>query len=391
MKIITTLLISLLFYLPYKLDAQCKNINEFVLKGQVDFSADKFIYFVWYNADEHRFLDSVKVSNGKFIYKGICDGYLDRFYIKTNPSNKNNNDQVDNVQVPIDNSRMTIHLKIGHFSKYKLIGCKSCNLLNRRIQYYEKKYGNLSEQYYKKYSDSSVKYQVRKKYQKLYLETKKQWQNEIIQWCVKNPSNNLTSLEMLNNFDEIPKDKILDYYNILSKFQKNSFYGQVLNKRIKHEKSIKEMIGTNAPFFCKIGFDDTMVSLEKINKTDYILLDFWATWCPPCRASHPALINLYNKYQSHNFTIIGIAQDDNNKDGWKRAIMQDAINNWYNILDGSNAFLADTSEVLSQLYKIDVIPTKILIGKDGKIIGRYVGDEFKELEKKLKIILNLNK
>ena len=333
--------------------AQVKNKNEFILKGKVNYQSNRFIYFVWYNADEQRFLDSTKVINGTFYYQGISNGYLDRFYVKTNPQEKSNNDYQNNVRMPIDNSVMYVDLRLGQFSKYKLIGCKSCDLLAERIK--NTKNNNHPE-------------------------------NEIIRWCINNPDNNITPLVILSYIDLNESPDIEKYYTGLSEFQKNSFYGQKIKTKITYNIFLTTLIGSTAPNFEKIGYDSSIVNLAMVNKNNYVLLDFWGSWCAPCRASHPDLIRLFKKYHPTNFNIIGIAADGDNTTSWKKAITQDSIYIWQNILTEHGSESKANNNSLLELYHVQVFPTKILIDINGKIIGRYTEDNFDELGKKLKSI-----
>jgi thiol-disulfide isomerase/thioredoxin len=101
-------------------------------------------------------------------------------------------------------------------------------------------------------------------------------------------------------------------------------------------------------------------------KDKYVLLDFWASWCPPCRKSNPHLVELYKKYKSKGLNIIGIAWDDDTQTGWKKAMMKDGLGLWPNILNGSN-----TDNDIGEKYAIHFVPTRILIDPSGKIIGRF--------------------
>ena len=109
-------------------------------------------------------------------------------------------------------------------------------------------------------------------------------------------------------------------------------------------------------------------------KGKYVLLDFWGSWCKPCRASHPHLKELYAKYKDKGFEIIGIAQElaatpEQRRKLWTGAIEQDGLS-WLQVMDNEN--IEKFSAVKE--YGVGAFPTKILLDRDGNIIGRYVGN-----------------
>lgn len=378
-KILLFLLIS------SKINAQIKSLDEFILKGKVNYPSDRYIYFVWYNADEERLLDSAYVSKGEFIYKGICNGYLDRFYIKSIPTNMDNNDSLNNVKIPIDNSEMKLELLVGQFSKFKITGCISCNLIKTLHEKYESFY-YLNDLYQKKLEDSLLKNGERKNVEKLDEQNLNRLQNRIIKWCLKNPSNNLTPFYLYEWCNSIEPTKFEKICNTISEFQKNSFYGLKLKKIISDNYFRSHQKGTTAFSFKRIGYDNLIVNLKEVNFNSYVLLDFWASWCKPCRASHPKIVELYEKYKLKKFKIIGIADDDDNTLNWRNAIKQDSIFIWHHILRGHKSGYKDRIYDLNNNYFIQYLPTKILIDYTGKIIGRYEGEGTLELEKELKEI-----
>lgn len=91
------------------------------------------------------------------------------------------------------------------------------------------------------------------------------------------------------------------------------------------------------------------------------MLDFWASWCKPCRAGNPELIRLYKKYNEKGIEFIGIAGDNGSEDKWKLAIDKDGINIWRHILD----------KKIGDQYAVHSIPLQILIDPNGIIIGRF--------------------
>jgi peroxiredoxin len=110
-----------------------------------------------------------------------------------------------------------------------------------------------------------------------------------------------------------------------------------------------------------------------------VLIDFWASWCVPCRMSNRQLVKLYSKYKSRGFEIFGVSLDENKKD-WVRAIAKDKIG-WTQVID--NRGWQATTAIDWNLYQI---PSSFLINKDGIIIG--VDLEKKDLEKALKDLLD---
>jgi peroxiredoxin len=114
-------------------------------------------------------------------------------------------------------------------------------------------------------------------------------------------------------------------------------------------------------------------------KGKVVLLDFWASWCGPCRASNKDLVKLYSKYKSKGFEILGVSLDDE-KTKWKNAIKQDKIN-WLQVND-NGGWEAKTAAA----WNINSIPTSFLIDKDGRLLAMDL--EGKELEKALKYLID---
>jgi len=133
--------------------------------------------------------------------------------------------------------------------------------------------------------------------------------------------------------------------------------------------------GAKAYVFASQELRGTPLSLSDY-KGKYVLLDFWASWCVPCRKGNPHLLSLYSQYKDKGFEIIGISDDDNNHDAWKKAVEKDSIDVWKHVLrglkwDGKGNF--DRSNDISDNFGIHSLPTKILIDPNGVIIGRYGG------------------
>jgi thiol-disulfide isomerase/thioredoxin len=109
-----------------------------------------------------------------------------------------------------------------------------------------------------------------------------------------------------------------------------------------------------------------------------VLVDFWASWCGPCRGENPNVVKAFNAYKDKNFTVLGVSLDDN-KESWIKAIKADGLN-WYHISD-----LKQWSSAAVGLYGFDGIPYNVLVDPTGKIIAINLrGDA---LEQKLKEVI----
>ncbi|GAB3332683.1 TlpA disulfide reductase family protein [Marivirga atlantica] len=130
----------------------------------------------------------------------------------------------------------------------------------------------------------------------------------------------------------------------------------------------KVSIGVVAPDFSMPTPEGDTVSLSDY-RGGYVLVDFWAAWCKPCRAENPNVVAAYNKYKDQGFEILGVSLDKKRED-WLKAIEQDGLE-WTQVSD-----LKYWQTPVVQEYKISGIPFSLLIGPEGKIVAKNLrGDE----------------
>jgi thiol-disulfide isomerase/thioredoxin len=133
-----------------------------------------------------------------------------------------------------------------------------------------------------------------------------------------------------------------------------------------------------APEISLPGVNDSPVSLSSF-KGKVVLIDFWASWCGPCRASIPSVIKLYDKYKAKGFEVFGVSIDNKKKD-WIKAIAQDKIT--YPQVNDKAGWYSKTAEK----YGVNAIPNTFLLDKTGKIVA--IDLEGEQLENKVKALLN---
>ena len=167
------------------------------------------------------------------------------------------------------------------------------------------------------------------------------------------------------------------YNNYTEEFKDNSYFKNFENKLIKI-KSIS--IGSVAPDIILNDTSGVPISLVSL-RGKYVLLDFWAAWCRPCREENPNIVENYNNYKSYGFDVYQVSLD-RTKEDWIRGIKQDKLP-WINVSD-----LKYYQSEAAELYNVDRIPSAFLLDPDGKIIAKHTDLRGPNLSRKLAEIFN---
>ena len=174
----------------------------------------------------------------------------------------------------------------------------------------------------------------------------------------------LDALEMFTYYSDYAD--IAPLYNSLSEAVKKADAGKAFAERLPKMKAVA--IGAPAPEFAEADTNGNMVSLSSF-RGKYVLVDFWASWCGPCRRENPNVVRTFNMYKGKNFTILGVSLDNSKgKQKWLNAIHKDGLA-WTQVSD-----LQYWKSRVAALYNVRAIPQNFLIDPDGKIIAHNLMD-----------------
>lgn len=369
-----------LLLLPVSVLSQTSE-KEFKIKGELNLIKAVDWIFLKYPANGQLVSDSVILKNGEFKFEGkIAEpvlAYLSAKVIKSSPDEKQ---AFQNLTFFLEPTKIEIIAKDS--LKGALVkGSKGhdyyVQLEKQRLPYIEQLrtlYAQMSRLEKEKNIDSFKIVEQRAE------ELGKEMNETVYGQFVKTNPNSSLSLFALKQYAgwDIDPDKIEPIFKTLPENTRKWPSAELLHDQIETAK--KTAIGKFAMDFTQNDTSGKAVSLSSF-KGKYVLVDFWASWCGPCRQENPNVVKAYNKYKDKNFTILGVSLDrPNAKDRWIKAIHDDGLT-WSHVSD-----LKYWDNEVAKQYAIRAIPQNILIDPQGKIVAKNLNGD--ALDKKLSEFLN---
>ncbi|HWJ26425.1 MAG TPA: TlpA disulfide reductase family protein [Flavisolibacter sp.] len=357
--------------------------KPFTIAGNIKGKTGQYIYFS-YKGNSY---DSSLIENGRFSFKGTLDGPAQAMVMMDR--NARFFDKYAQLYIVPGNMQLTVDY--NNFTDGAMLKGSSVQAEADRLN--QSKASVMAQ--LKPYSDAYNKANNE------YLEAMKAKKDEATLAALKDAATKAKDAmdpyyEQLGEIDKAFMDKYPSSYvtATILRYRISGMQIKEAERRYKQlpseirnsnlGKTIKEDLdglsmgspGAKAYMFSSTELRGAPLSLSEY-KGKYVLLDFWASWCVPCRKSNPHLLSLYSKYKDKGFEIIGISDDDGKPEAWHKAVEKDQIGVWKHILRGLDMDKRLKGEPnpydISQYYGIHSLPTKILIDPNGVIIGRYGG------------------
>ncbi|WP_299381570.1 thioredoxin-like domain-containing protein [uncultured Lacinutrix sp.] len=351
-----------------------KDDNAFLIKGTSFSLENTNIYLFKAEDDSFALVDSTTVSDAKFQFKGLAE--VPSMYRVSEIRNKNKS-----FSILVDASEIHVFLnkRIDHSTSYSTSTVqKEYNDYTSQMTVFKDKgmalyyglKGNFSAENIKKLKQDRLS---------LFAE-----QNSFIETYIKDHSNSYVAVFLVKENIRTYNPKTLRaLYNGLSPdirdldFSK-SIDSLIVEKESKIEKRLPVVVahkveenftGEYRPKAYKISglnpYGET-VSLKSIPKGKVVLVDFWASWCGPCRATNPTLVALHKKYKSQGFEILSVSEDKAEAQ-WLNAIATDGLTWDYHVIDKNKS--------IAFRYGVESIPFKLLIDKNGNIASEKISGQ----------------
>jgi thiol-disulfide isomerase/thioredoxin len=357
-----------LFFLSFLILSSCSNNSDFKLSASSDISDGEMVYLVQYKENIPVLKDSASVVKGNFTFSdSILVPEMHYIFFKNIKGN---------IPVILEPGNINITVYKDSLRSTKINGTKSNDDFKTYIDESSSLINELNN------IQNEINYNIALNDSLLTDDLEKQFINmrkKLTDYefdFMKNKNDSYISALILQrmvferSIDYDKADSIMNTFDESLSLTSPFTAVEKIIENYKLSNTEAPIVGSYAPKFSGPGIDGEVISLDGI-KSKYILIDFWASWCAPCRVENPGLAELLNVYSSDDFSILGVSLDMN-LESWKKAIETDGIQSWVHI---SN--LKYFNDPIAKLYDIskEGIPSSFLLNPERKIIARNIKGE----------------
>ncbi len=339
--------------------AGCTDKKSFKIEGKIEHPAQQEVYLLEADSTSVHVIDSAKLSEQNTFEFKKTTPFANLYKIK-------NGDQEFDLIAENGNS---IDFKTDFANpdhSYTTSGSEDSEKIreyNRISNIYTAKNTKLANEYQEAAAAKGVNQDsVLKKYLPSFEQNMAGLSAEILKFVDQN-KNSLAGFYAAMALDQMKYEKELVAYadDIKGKFKGNP----AVNQFVKHMELVKPVsVGHQAPDFSIPGIDGKTIKLADY-KGKYVMLDFWASWCVPCRKENPNVVKLYQQYHPKGLEIIGISLDEK-KDAWQKAVNDDRL------VWAHGSELQNFNGPTVQKYQVQAIPSNFVLDPAGKIIAKNV-------------------
>lgn len=353
--------------------------RPFILHGAISGIDSGIVTLSYINCIGVQKIDTQHLKRGVFDFKGNVSEPT--WAMLRGSVSSSAIDEPNATRIIIEPRKMTISLKNNEFKNSEITGSKTqteYDLLNSKLKSISRQEDSLVKKI-KYFSDLPTLDSVSKTHILSKLEMDRDSIIDMklsvyVDFISSHPNSYLSSyflFYLINSRFRYPAKNARILFSRLNPNIKKSSYGKEIEKRLASTENYP------AAQFIATDINGNTVNLSSF-KGRYVLLDFWASWCIPCRKNTPHLLKIYSQYHQFGLDVIAIANDDKSKDAWSKAIRDDKTGVFYHILQG-----VGSKNDIGKKYGIYPIPVKILIDQAGFVILRIEGDNDDLLDKKL--------
>jgi peroxiredoxin len=345
-----------------------KKTDGYTIDGTVTGVSEGWVFLKKREEGKMLTADSVQIKEGKFAFAGKVD-LPTVYYLKLQ-------DTDGAFAFFVENAAMTMTVYADSIDKSVASG-SATNDVFVTFKKDELVFNNKMEQLYGQYMDAKEVHDTVavKNIEVMYDSVQKAQSDFTKEFILKNGKSVVAAYLAISNAYAYSFDELKEINKAMDPSIANSPYVKKLAERETILESVQT--GKPAPDFTMNDTLGNPVSLSSL-KGQVVLVDFWASWCGPCRAENPNVVAAYKKFNSKGFTVFGVSLDDN-KDKWMEAIAKDGLT-WKHVSD-----LIGWENAAAKQYGVMSIPASFLLDKEGNIIASDLrGDD---LVKKLEEVL----